>query len=137
MENEVKVLEGLIFDENCDGSLDNIVDYSKDAFGNILSASLDFDGDGVADSKVYFEYDDQGRMVQKSMDKNSDGKIDSVAYYKYDEAGNVSVHYDDNADGKVDYVETTDADGKTVIKDIRDKKQKIMETIKNVFFSKY
>lgn len=136
MENEVKVLEGLIFDENCDGSLDNIVDYSKDEFGNVISASLDFDGDGVADSKVYFEYDEQGRIVQKSMDKDSDGKIDSVAYYKYDDAGNVSVHYDDNADGKVDYIETTDENGETYIKDVRDRKQKIMETIKDVFFSK-
>ena len=90
-------------------------------------------GDAIEE---YFEYDEQGRIVQKSMDKDSDGKIDSVAYYKYDDAGNVSVHYDDNADGKVDYIETTDENGETYIKDVRDRKQKIMETIKDVFFSK-
>ena len=133
MENEIKILEGLIFDENCDGSLDNIVDYSKDASGNILSASLDFDGDGKADSKVYFEYDDQGRLVQKSMDKNSDGKIDSVTYYKYDNAGNLSVYYDDNADGKVDYIEYTTKYGTTKVKDVRDIKTKLENMVKDIF----
>ena len=69
------------------------------------------------------------------MDKNSDGKIDSVIYYEYDENGKVSAKYDDNADGKVDYVEATDENGKTIITDVRGTVQKITETIKNVFFS--
>ena len=136
-QNEVKELGCLLFDENEDGSLDNIVEYHKDEYGNIVAISLDFDGDGVADAKAYLEYDEQGRIVKKSMDKDSDGKIDSVVYYEYDENGKASAKYDDNADGKVDYVEATDENGKTTITDVRGRTQKIMETIKNVFFTKY
>ena len=136
MENEIKIVENMVFDENYDGTLDKIVEYNKNEAGQIVSVSLDYDGDGTIDAKVYFEYDDGGRVVQKSIDKNVNGKIDSVAMYKYDASGNVSIHYDDNADGKVDYIETTDENGNTIIKDVRDKKQKIIETIKNVFFNK-
>ena len=69
-QNEVKELSCLLFDENEDGSLDNIVEYNKDEHGNIVAISLDFDGDGVTDAKAYLEYDEQGRIVKKSMDKN-------------------------------------------------------------------
>ena len=136
-QNEVKELKNLLFDENEDGSLDNIVEYNKDEHGNIIAISLDFDGDGITDAKAYLEYDEHGKIVKKSMDKNSDGKIDYVVTYQYDENGKITTHYDDNADGKVDYVETTNENGETVITDVRGKKQKIMETIKNIFFTDY
>ena len=54
----------------------------------------------------------------------------------YDENGKITTHYDDNADGKVDYIESTDENGKTTITDVRGTVQKIAETIKNVFFTK-
>ena len=131
-----KDLKNLLFDENEDGSLDNIVEYNKDEYGNIVAISLDFDGDGIADAKAYLEYDNMGRIVKKSMDKDSDGKIDYVVTYQYDENGKITTHYDDNADGKVDYIESTDENGKTTITDVRGTVQKIAETIKNVFFTK-
>ena len=136
-EKEIKELGCLLFDENEDGSLDNIVEYNKDEFGNIIAISLDFDGDGKADAKAYLEYDELGRIIKKSMDKNSDGKIDYVVTYLYDENGKITTHYDDNADGKVDYVESTDENGKTIITDVRGKTQKIMETIKNILFTEF
>ena len=139
MENqeELQSIKCLVFDENEDGILDNIVEFTKNGLGRVATISLDYDGDGKIDTKIYLEYNDDGSISKKCIDKNLDGKIDAIEIYSYDENGFKTVQYDDNADGKIDFIEMTDENGETIIKDKRGNTQKIVETIKNVFFSKY
>ena len=132
-EGDVTSIADFVFDENDDGIIDNIVEYKTDAFGRIIEICLDYDGDNVTDSKVFFEYGIDGKINKVYKDKNHDGIIDSIATYEYDSSGNKTVYYDDNADGKVDYIEKIDENGLTVIKDVRDFKQKIKETLKDIF----
>ncbi len=132
-QNEIEELQNLLFDENDDGSLDNIVEYSKNELGQVIAVSLDFDGDNKTDAKVYLEYDETGRIIKKSTDKNHDGKIDSVVTYEYVGKSKPVIHYDDNADGKTDYIESTDEKtGEIIITDVRGRKQRIVETIKDI-----
>ncbi len=92
---------------------------------------LDYNLDGTADCRVYFEYDNQNRVIRKSIDKNLSGVINSVVRYEYDREGNPTAYYDDNADGKTDYVETSDGN----IEDVRDTSQKISDTAGDVLKS--
>ena len=138
MENsELNALKCFIFDENEDGKIDIIVEYTKDELGRIITVTLDYDNDGIPDSKIYLEYDAEGNICKKGIDKNLNGKIDSIVIFERDNQGNISVHYDDNADGKIDFIETTDENGNITIKDTRGTIQKVKETIKNVFFTHY
>ncbi len=125
-------LKGIVFDENDDGCLDDIVEFKKNSDGRIEEVSLDFNSDGIADAKLYFEYDNLGRLIKKSKDKNLSGKINSVTTYKYDENGKVSVYYDNNADGETDFIETFDKNGNSSIEDVRNTSKKIMETAKDI-----
>ena len=124
----------LVFDENEDGKLDEIIGYKKDAQGRIVEISIGYNGDGQTNGKVFFEYDSSGRITKKCSDKNNDGKIDYIINYKYNEDGSVSKYYDDNADGKIDFAENI-KDGKVVIEDVRDltKLQKLKEVLKLYF----
>ena len=124
--NQLKIL---VFDENNDGSLDNIIEYATNEFGQVSEVLLDFDNDGKADFKVYFEYDEKGRLHKKLKDVNLSGKINTVELYEYDENGNLTIKYDDNADGKYDFIETPDGE----IKDIRDAKTLITDRIVGLF----
>ena len=129
---DLNAIKCLAFDENEDGVLDNIVGYKRNAQGRIVEISLDYDGDEMADSKIFFEYDLMGRILKKYTDKNHDGKIDAIVTFSYNDDGSVTKNYDDNADGKIDYVETVNKDGSSVIEDVRDLKQKIKETIQDI-----
>ncbi|MBQ9245479.1 hypothetical protein IJ182_04335 [bacterium] len=134
MSNEFdnEVAKVLAFDENDDGTLDYIVSFQRNALGQIVEVCLDYDGDNKADSKIIFEYDALGRIIKKYKDKNHDGIIDAIETYEYDSSGNRTTKYDDNADGIIDYVETIDNEGKTVVEDVRDLKQKISDAIKDI-----
>ncbi len=126
-------LKGFIFDENNDGSLDSIIDYKENAEGRLEEVSVDFDNDGKADAKIYFEYDASGRISKKSVDKNMSGNINYIQTYEYNENGTYSVHYDDNADGKTDFIETFDSSGNAKMEDVRSKSQKIKDSLKDIF----
>ncbi len=131
---DIKSLEGFMLDDNEDGALDNIVGYKRDSSGRIVELSIDFDGDNMADSKIFIEYDNAGRIYKVYRDKNHDGTIDSVVIYEYGADETRTVQYDDNADGKIDYIEKIDESGLTTITDVRDFKQKFKEAFKEIFF---
>lgn len=122
----------LVFDEDTDGTIDSVIEYKTNGINQIISVSLDNDDDGNVDRKIFFEYDNEGRLSKKLKDSNNNGVIDSIVIYEYDQEGNVTVHYDDNADGKVDYIETKDNNGEIVITDVRDLKQKMLETLPQI-----
>ena len=130
--NNNEILNAFAFDENNDGILDNIVGYKKDTTGKIVEVSLDYDGDNKADTKIFFEYNSDGRIIKKYIDKNFDDNIDSIEIYEYDENGNITKKYDDNADGKIDYIERINDDGELIVEDIRDLKQKVKEALTDV-----
>ncbi len=123
----------LIFDENFDGELDNVIEYKENEQGKICEVSLDYDKDGTADLKIFYIYDNVGRLYKKYIDSNLDGKIDSIQTFVFDENGKVTIEYDDNADGKVDYIEFENELGKTEIKDVRDIKTKLENMVKDIF----
>jgi len=128
-EEQAKELYFLAFDENEDGILDDIVEFSTNEQGLVSEVLIDYNHDYRADMKIYFEYDATGRLIKKSKDKNLNGEIDSIETYEYDENGKATIIYDDNADGKADYLETPDGE----IKDLRKKKDIILERIRNIF----
>jgi|GEM_PF-6208615 len=125
-------LNVLVFDENDDGMLDNIVSFERNERGLISKVLLDFDGDNTPECAVFLEYDEIGKLKKKSIDKNLSGKINAVVEYDYDENGNPIVCYDDDADGKIDFIERKNAEGKTVVDDIRSRKQKFTDTLKGL-----
>lgn len=127
--NELNVL---VFDENDDGMLDNIVSFERNEKGLVSKVLLDFDGDNTPECAVFFEYDEAGKLKKKSIDKNLSGKINAVIEYDYDENGNPIVLYDDDADGKVDFIESTNTDGGTVVDDVRSRKQKFTDILKDI-----
>ena len=86
--------------------------------------------DNIPDAAVFFEYSETGRVVKKSIDKNLSGVINAVVEYDYDENGNPVVLYDDDADGKIDFIERINEAGETAIDDIRSKKQKFTDILK-------
>lgn len=131
--NEIrKELEGLVFDENEDGMLDNITAFERDERGLVSKVLLDFNGDNIPEVAVYLEYDEYGRVCKKSIDKNLSGKINASVEYRYDESGNPVMVYDDNADGKIDFVEHTNSSGKVVVEDLRNKSQKFTDLLKGL-----
>ena len=125
-EQDAKELSKFIFDENCDGSIDTILEYKKNDKGQICELTLDTDCDDIADCKIFLEYDSIGRIERKAVDKNLSGKINSVETYEYDELGNKVIKYDDNADGKIDYMTFVSPNGYESIVDLRSVKEKII-----------
>ncbi len=121
----------LVFDENDDGLLDKIVQVDRNDLGQISKVILDFEGDNIPDIAVYFEYDSLGRVITKSLDTNLDNSINKIIKYQYDDNGNYTIFYDDNADGKTDFIEKTDDQGNVRIHDVRSKTQKFSEIIKD------
>ena len=67
-ENEQEINE-LVFDENDDGFLDNVISFDRNSLGKITKVVLDFEWDDVPDMAIYFEYDNKGRIQRKLIDK--------------------------------------------------------------------
>ena len=126
-EQNKEELKILVFDENDDGMLDNIVSFERDGAGRISKVVLDFEYDDIPDVTIYFEYDAQDRLKKKIIDKNMDGKANAVVEYDWDEQGNPIIRYDDNADGRIDFVERKDESETTHIDDVRPNTQKFTD----------
>ncbi len=127
---ETKILAELLMDENNDGAIDKIVSVKKDGCGRVSAIYFDYNGDNEPDYRILIEYSHDGRIYKIYKDKNLDGKIDSIQIFEYNSDGTKTIHYDDNADGNVDFIEQIYEDGSTTLTDVRSFKQKLKDSIK-------
>ena len=60
------------------------------------------------------------------------GNINAIVEYVYDDLGNQTILYDDNADGKADFVEYKNELDNVELHDIRPKFQKFTDFLKDI-----
>lgn len=99
-------------DLNFDGRVDLVSSF--DETGTLVSEQMDSDFDGRIDWTDHYQ---GGKRVISEMDTDFDGKANIFFYYESDERGIPRIQRkerDTNGDGKVDYWERFDAEGKVI-----------------------
>ncbi len=71
------------FDENIDGKLDAVKNYTHNDEGEAIRAELDSNVDGVVDEIIEFEYNESGYLTTLNVDSDADGEVDSITSYEY------------------------------------------------------
>lgn len=89
------------------GNIDQVITYTYDEQGNLISESYDYDYNGVADRIDAYTYNEQGNLSTKNIDSDTDGVADETITYTYDEQDNlITESIDSNADGIADQIMT-------------------------------
>jgi YD repeat-containing protein len=95
------------YDNDGDGTVDQITTYTYDANGNITRQETDSDGDGTVDEIRTYTYDANGNQTRYDRDRGGDGTVDAVTTFIYDANGNQTrIETDRDGDGTVDEITT-------------------------------
>ncbi|MDP8102040.1 hypothetical protein [Phocoenobacter atlanticus] len=95
-------------DQNNDGKPNSITEREYDIYGNNVKEYHDRDGNGEFEYSTTNTFDELGRVIKTDKDIGLDNKIDSTKTYEYldDVLKDYRIIYDNNADGKIDKVDT-------------------------------
>lgn len=92
----------ITFDNDGDGTPNEIVHYRYDDTGRLLEIHRDYDGNDVVDAIFTYQYDEFGQVTVYSEDANVDGVPDFSYQISYDEHGNRTLlEIDRNGDGNI------------------------------------
>jgi len=80
--------------------------YTRDAAGNVLEETTDWEMDGILDSVITNTYDEEGRPATTSRDEDGDGVVDQIETWDYSSALETKHFTDRNVDGEPDSIET-------------------------------